>query len=121
MKDDLIKLQKMFRDIYDGINSFRKNHREEFYKLCNRYTSATNDYVQRGLGDIISISSDYVIVEHHGWEGIYTKEFPVKLFTDPNFIVELEEAKELKTNKSKLADEERSRQEYLKLKNRFKE
>jgi hypothetical protein len=121
MKDDLIKLREMFENIDAEVRKFRKAHSDEFYGLCDRYISVKGDYIQRGLGPITDMYSNTVEVQHYGWEGDYTTEFPIQLFIDPDFIIELEEAKEIKMNKSKLADEERSRQEYLRLKKRFEE
>lgn len=120
MISELFELQAKFEEIEKLKVEFEK-HLPEAHALAQQYVDNRDDYIERGLGDIVDVTENEVTFEHWGWEHHGEKTFPLELFTNPEFIKDVIKKSEEKKDKKRKEFEAQERKDYEKLKQKFGE
>lgn len=119
MKEMLDRLEEALDKVDEIQEEFTDFYGDEFETLCRMYCELHSHlHIESHIDCIMSIG-DYVSVNVIGWDRDYEISFPKELFTNPDYLNELVEAKRVKDEEAKRLIDERDRRTYLKLKERF--
>lgn len=118
-EEDILEAKRLFSGFDTATNLIEFKHRARFYDLIKRYEEAKGSGIQRGISKIASFSKTTFRVIHDGYESSYSVDYPLELLTDPDFILRVEEKRQLKIKEQSDFYKAQEKKKFLELKAKY--